>query len=337
MLGFVYLYSQKLTTMEKYITGIYSITNLVNGKRYIGKSLSIHSRWSQHRKDLKNNKHYNAFLQRAWNKYGGENFKFEVVEKCEKEYLHEKEIYWIEQFKTLYANYGYNLHDVSADIIKLDEIKNLPHLKIYQIDENNQVVKIWNSLHEVAEFNNTTYEKMDKHIYGYPKGNNQFKVAHKGFIWVKEDKYDAEFDYNQNSRISHPILAVNNKNEIIKKYNDVKELALELGIKELSASATVSKQTPYRGLLYIREKYFDATKDYFIKNPTTQKENYFPARTIQNIATGELYHFTSFKQPEKDLGLSGGKLYELLRGWRSEGGGKKKQILSYKGWKAYIN
>ena len=60
--------------MSTVITGIYSITNLTNGKRYIGKSLSIHSRWSQHRRDLKKGIHHSGFLQNAWNKYGEDNF-----------------------------------------------------------------------------------------------------------------------------------------------------------------------------------------------------------------------------------------------------------------------
>lgn len=313
--------------MNKHISGIYSITNLVNGKRYIGKSLAIHYRWTRHRRELRKQEHYNSFLQRAWDKYGEENFKFEVVEKCEKECLCEREIHWIKEFKTLGQDYGYNLYDESKDIPSFKEIRTKPHLRVYQIDEHNQIVKIWNSLHEVANFNNTTYEKMDKHIFGYPKGNNQFKIAHNGFIWVKEDKYDAEFDYNEKSRISHPILAVNENNEIIKRYIDVKELAAELGIKQSSASATVSSQTPNKGILYIREKYFDATKDYFTKPTTTPKERDSPEKSIINIETGEVYVFTSYKKAEEQLGLKPNKLYELIKGNKN----------SYKGWKAYTN
>lgn len=62
------------------LCGIYKITNLVNNKVYIGSSKNIDRRIIQHRQKLNKNKHYNSYLQRAWNKYGEDNFKFETVE-----------------------------------------------------------------------------------------------------------------------------------------------------------------------------------------------------------------------------------------------------------------
>ena len=38
--------------------GIYKITNILNGKIYIGQSVDIEKRWSTHRAELKNNYHY---------------------------------------------------------------------------------------------------------------------------------------------------------------------------------------------------------------------------------------------------------------------------------------
>lgn len=62
------------------ISGIYSITNEVNNKVYIGSSKNIFNRKSQHYSELRGNYHANRFLQRAWNKYGEHSFKFEIVE-----------------------------------------------------------------------------------------------------------------------------------------------------------------------------------------------------------------------------------------------------------------
>ena len=62
--------------------GIYKIENLINHKVYIGQSIDIAGRWLEHQIDLKGNRHRSRHLQFAWNKYGPENFSFEVLEEC---------------------------------------------------------------------------------------------------------------------------------------------------------------------------------------------------------------------------------------------------------------
>ena len=60
---------------------IYSITNTINNKRYIGISQDYKNRKRVHEWAMKNNKHRNTKLQRAVNKYGYDNFKFEILEE----------------------------------------------------------------------------------------------------------------------------------------------------------------------------------------------------------------------------------------------------------------
>lgn len=59
--------------------GIYKITNIKNNKVYIGESLNIVKRWSEHINQLRSNTHYNHKLQCDFNKYGVDSFKFEVL------------------------------------------------------------------------------------------------------------------------------------------------------------------------------------------------------------------------------------------------------------------
>lgn len=67
-------------------TGIYLIRNLVNDHIYIGStSQSFEERKYQHFIDLKGNHHGNKHLQSAYNKYGEENFFFEILEYCNPE------------------------------------------------------------------------------------------------------------------------------------------------------------------------------------------------------------------------------------------------------------
>ncbi|MBQ7439088.1 MAG: GIY-YIG nuclease family protein [Paludibacteraceae bacterium] len=91
------------------MSGIYSITNLVNNKRYIGQSVNISKRWQTHKYELRGGYHDNAYLQSSWNKYGEENFIFEVLEYCSPEDLDYMEGYFIWLYDTLDEEHGYNL------------------------------------------------------------------------------------------------------------------------------------------------------------------------------------------------------------------------------------
>ena len=89
-------------------TGIYRITNLLDGKCYVGQSVDIAERFRQHIKcglgiDTPNNILYKAMLQD-----GVENFAFEVLEECERSQLNTQEIYWIDYYKS--QNFGYNMN-----------------------------------------------------------------------------------------------------------------------------------------------------------------------------------------------------------------------------------
>ena len=85
---------------------IYKITNMKNGKIYIGQTkTTIEKRWKDHIKDSKSN-YVNRPLYDAINKYGIESFKIEQVEECSIDVLDEREKYWIELYGSF--KYGYN-------------------------------------------------------------------------------------------------------------------------------------------------------------------------------------------------------------------------------------
>ena len=64
------------------LSGVYIITNTVNGHRYIGSSIDIHRRWWQHRSQLCKGTHGNKILQRAWDKHGEKAFEFSILLVC---------------------------------------------------------------------------------------------------------------------------------------------------------------------------------------------------------------------------------------------------------------
>jgi len=89
--------------------GIYTITNQINGKMYIGFSEDVNLRWINHIRALKDNIHYNEYLQRAWNKYGEVAFKFELLEECEPDILASEEHYWCTMLDLRNRKRGYNI------------------------------------------------------------------------------------------------------------------------------------------------------------------------------------------------------------------------------------
>lgn len=95
--------------MTEVICGIYEIFNIINNKRYIGQSVNIYKRWNSHVSELNKNSHKNLYLQRAWSKYGEDNFRFSILEKCDAKYLDERENYYIEKYSTMDELFGYNL------------------------------------------------------------------------------------------------------------------------------------------------------------------------------------------------------------------------------------
>ena len=88
--------------------GIYSITNKLNGKVYIGKSVNIHKRWENHiNRSVQDNP--KCVIHKAIKKYGVNNFIFEIVEVTESvELINEREIYWIDHYQTYLKARGYN-------------------------------------------------------------------------------------------------------------------------------------------------------------------------------------------------------------------------------------
>lgn len=91
------------------VIGIYTIKSVKDNKILVGQSINIVRRLSQHKFHLKNNTHDNRHLQSAYNKYGIDNFQFQILLICEEEHLYSEENYWCNLLNTHNHKFGYNI------------------------------------------------------------------------------------------------------------------------------------------------------------------------------------------------------------------------------------
>ena len=92
------------------VSGIYLITNLINGKVYVGMSSNTRQRWVDHRKKLRKGSHANPHLQSAWVVYGEAAFRFEVLQvESDLTKLSDLEQHHINNLRALDRDHGYNM------------------------------------------------------------------------------------------------------------------------------------------------------------------------------------------------------------------------------------
>ena len=106
--------------------GVYKIVNVVNGKFYIGSLVDIENRWKSHIHELNLNQHNNSHLQNAWNKYGAENFRLEVVEITDINTVRERETFYLKNTNCTNADIGYNILDnanIGLGVKSSDEVR----------------------------------------------------------------------------------------------------------------------------------------------------------------------------------------------------------------------
>jgi group I intron endonuclease len=87
---------------------IYKVTNLINGKEYVGQTKHTLKRRISHHK-WRSKKRSNTHFYNSIKKYGFDNFKFETLEEADNQNLDTREKYYIHKLNTL--KNGYNMND----------------------------------------------------------------------------------------------------------------------------------------------------------------------------------------------------------------------------------
>lgn len=238
-------------------SGIYQIVNINTGKSYIGSSSRIHQRFYEHKNALRKNKHFNRYLQNAWNKYGEDNFVFRILEEVSKEdskrynLLHDLENVYINKYLSNIEEKGYNIESpILSTKITAPKNKNqkTTPFKTKEFFENHKLLNELSPsykellIKEILNFTNTHLITIKK-IKIYPcisiklinKTNKEITFIH--IDSIKEKVLDNE-EYNNLVKKEKVIYEIengtstiinifNNTNEILTRYNNIKRADLE--------------------------------------------------------------------------------------------------------------
>lgn len=158
-------------------TGVYKITNIHNNKFYIGStSESFLKRWNHHINALRRKTHKNIHLQNAFNKYGEESFKFEILETCSKELCLQREQVYL---NTCTIENSYNINPLATALCNTQETINK------QIESKKRFYK------ECLEW----YSKYKENLVTLEDIPDKFKIKIKSYIdvipWNKGRHYNS--------------------------------------------------------------------------------------------------------------------------------------------------
>lgn len=94
-------------------SGVYTITNIINNKVYVGCSINIKNRFLDHKKMLRKGNHGNVILQRSFNLYGEKSFLFEILVNVDVDFIYSEENYWCNILNSHNKLFGYNIKKTS--------------------------------------------------------------------------------------------------------------------------------------------------------------------------------------------------------------------------------
>lgn len=225
---------------------IYKIRNKTNNKFYLGSSKNLANRWREHKRDLRNNKHHSPRLQHAWNKYGPENFVFEVIEElsqdCLDKQLLEREQYWLKTLNPLDESIGYNISPNAQGGWR--GVRSKTSRAVNQFDLQGNLIRRWDCAADIQK-------ELGWRVYDCLKHRQRSNF---GFVWCYIDEEPIFYDRYHDDCLRKPVLQYTRKGEFIKRWGSQAEAQHTLKIKGIgdAASGYNGRKTAY-GFIWIFE------------------------------------------------------------------------------------
>ena len=226
--------------------GIYKITNQINNKCYIGQSIQIEKRWYQHKWLAKQNIYPEKALYLAFNKYGIENFTFEIIEICEKEKLNEREQYWINYYDSY--NNGYNTILVNTTI-NYDDLNQHSKIPVLCYDLEGKFIKEYSSISEASRETNVHQYTIGQCIRGESLrgGNYQWKKKENNNYPLQISKYIKKKNKGKK------VIQYDKNNNIINIFDTILEASQKTGISRRSINRSCDGESEFvKGYKWVR-------------------------------------------------------------------------------------
>ena len=213
--------------------GIYLIKNVINNDIYVGRSVHLENRWSQHLAAYKNKdkKTYNFTLYRAFRKYGIENFVFMVLEEIQDSNL-----------LPLKEQYYYDLLKPSYNMIEPQDAPNkVQRKKVYMINQNKEIVKEYESVREAARQNNISKSA----ILNVLKGIRNTAANHYWSYSLKNIKLPINKG-NDGLRAKKVAKIDSKTNQVLDIYKSISDAARQNKLSMIAVSKQCQRKVKYR-------------------------------------------------------------------------------------------
>ena len=156
---------------------IYCITNLINGKQYIGKTTySVTKRFQEHCRDSKKERCNKRPLYDAMNKYGIENFIVEELCECDNEELSSYEIQYIEKYNTYSKGYNATKGGDGSILFDYNLILELYQKGLSMVEVASKVGCCVDTVSKVIHINNVPIHKVIRGFCKEPLKVRQFSL-----------------------------------------------------------------------------------------------------------------------------------------------------------------
>lgn len=253
------------------IFNYYQITNLINGKAYIGiTEETIEKRYKKHKQLLNSNRHPNYHLQPDWNKYGEENFQLSLLESKEYDnledgYYHEYELIQTSSLELYNIQPGGRVNPIKNKEsyekmvhTKQSQVSNIYSLE--EIDENIfKIIKCYPS-QKAAGRDQTGWSQanIQRALKGHYKAYNYF--------WVEEADIVNELKEWKPNRVKiRPTARIDKEGNILEVHHNARTFEQIYGYRPGRVSASICHNTKCDGNQY---KYI-TEKEYYQLMPIT--------------------------------------------------------------------
>lgn len=233
---------------------IYKITNQKNGMVYIGSSIEVERRWRQHKEASINEKdhHYNYPLMIAFREFGIANFTFEVIDTLpDYQTMIKAEHDWIVKENCVVPN-GYNqTHQTDSPLLdptiakKMSDTKRTKYGKrVCEIDENKNILEIWNSLAEAGEKTGLDRFKISDVCNGkrLTTGNRVFRFLDEANNIIIPIEKINQAQSNRITKSSKKVVKMTLDGEILQVYDSIALASADTGCDSSSISKVCNGQ-----------------------------------------------------------------------------------------------